>query len=179
MRRKSLVGFRAACEQMWGVPGMDAITRELPADTRERTAGLRPMAEWLPLEDLIAWHVVVWNGPAKRDEAIMRQHAHLTVDQGFGRVKRFVIGALTPESLATRVVALWGDEYSTGRLEARSVEPYRITLALTDHAYVEHPLMRSVIAEVYRYVLSMTRARNVTVVHARRDASLIVTLRWE
>lgn len=158
---------------------MDDISAELPSETRERTAGLRPLPDWLPLDDLIAWHVVVWNGLAKRDEAIMTRHARLTVDQGFGRVKRFVVSALSPESLAARVVALWDDEYSTGRLEARLVEPHVITLALTDHAYVESALMRYIIAEVYRYILSMTRARNVTVAHARRDASCVVTLRWE
>jgi hypothetical protein len=109
----------------------------------------------------------------------MTQHARLTVDQGFGRVKRFVISLLTPEALAARVVPLWRDEYSTGRLEAVSVDAHSVQLALSDHAYVEIPLMRYIISEVYRYILSMTRAQNVTVTHALRDTSLLVTLRWE
>jgi hypothetical protein len=37
----------------------------------------------------------------------MTRHARLTVDQGFGRVKRFVIAALTPHGLAERVGPLW------------------------------------------------------------------------
>ena len=179
VRRRSLIGFRTACEQMWGAAGIDAIVRELPPEVRDRTAGLLPLPEWIPLEDLIAWHQAVWNGPAKRDEATMMRHARLTVDQGFGRVKRFVISVLTPELLAGRVVALWRDEYSTGQLEARTVESRHVELALSQHAYVEIPLMRNIISEVYRYVLSMTRVQNVTVSHAVRDASLIVSLRWE
>ena len=179
VRRRSLIGFRTACEQMWGAAGIDAICRELPSDIRERTAGLLPLPEWIPVEDLIAWHQVVWSDLAKRDEATMMRQARLTIDQGFGRVKRFVISMLTPELLAGRVVALWRDEYSTGQLETLSVEPGHIQLALTQHAYVDIPLMRNVISEAYRYVLSMTRVQNVSVTHAVRDAALLVNLRWE
>jgi hypothetical protein len=38
--------------------------------------------------------------------------------------------------------------------------------------------MRNVIAEVFRYVLSMSRTKNVTSVHAVRDGRLMVVLRW-
>jgi hypothetical protein len=178
VHRKSLIGFRAACEQMWGADGYRRICRDLPADVSERTAGLRPLPEWIALEDLIAWHVAVWNGPAKRDEKIMTEHIHATVDQGFGRVKRFLLGMSTPQSLAPRVVSLWHDEYSTGRLEANFVEPKSVRLTLSDHAYIDTSLMRYVIAEVFRYVVSLTKAENVTAVHAIRDASLVVVLRW-
>lgn len=179
VRRRSLIGFRAACEQMWGMAGIETICRDVPADVRERTAGLLPLPEWIPLEDLIAWHMAVWHGLAKRDEPTMTRHARLTVDQGFGRVKRFMISMLSPESLAARVVALWRDEYSNGQLETLSVSEGCVQLALTDHAYVEIPLMRYIIAEVYRYVLSMTRAGNVTGSHALQRGALVVTLRWE
>jgi hypothetical protein len=179
VRRKSLIGFRAACEAMWGKSGIEQICKELPDEVRERTAGLQPLPEWIPLEDLIAWHVAVWNGPAKLEEATMTRHARLTVDQGFGRVKRVVIAALSPHLLATRVAALWRDEYSTGQLETLAVEDNSVQLALYHHPYVDIPLMRYIIAEVYRYVLSMTRARNVSVTHAVRGSALIVTLRWD
>ena len=74
VHRKSLVGFRAACQQMWGASGYESLCRDLPADVRERTAGMRPLPDWNPLGDLIAWHLAVWNGPAKRDETIMTRH---------------------------------------------------------------------------------------------------------
>lgn len=179
VRRRSLIGFRAASQQLWGSAGIEEICSDLPAAVRERTAGLLPLPEWIPLEDLVSWHLAAWRGPARREETVMTHHAQLTVDQGFGRVKRFVISLLSPEGLAARVVPLWRDEYSTGRLDTLSVAAHEVQLALSDHAYVEIPLMRYIISEVYRYVLSMTRAENVTVTHALRDASLVVTLRWQ
>jgi hypothetical protein len=60
-----------------------------------------------------------------------------------------------------------------------SIDEQIVQLALTDHAYVEIPLMRYIISEVYRYVLGMTRAQNVRVTHAVRETSLLVTLRWD
>jgi hypothetical protein len=178
VHKKSLIGFRAACELMWGTAGYEQLCRDLPPDVNERTAGMRPLPEWVALEDLIAWHVAVWNGPAKRDEKIMTEHIHATVDQGFGRVKRFLLGMSTPQSLAPRVVSLWSDEYSTGRLDAKFVDDKSVHLTLSDHAYVDTSLMRYVIAEVFRYVVSLTKAKNVTAVHAIHHNALVVILRW-
>ncbi|HVU02928.1 MAG TPA: hypothetical protein VHE30_14310, partial [Polyangiaceae bacterium] len=155
-----------------------SVSDALPPDVRERTAGMRPLPDWIPLGDLIAWHVAVWDGPARRDEAVMIRHIHATVDLGFGRVKRLLLSLATPHTLAPRVVALWSDEYSTGRLETSELEEKSIHLTLRDHAYVDVPLMRFVIAEVYRYVLSLTSAKNVTSVYAVRDGALVVILRW-
>jgi hypothetical protein len=178
VQKKSLIGFRTACEQMWGPEGYEAICAALPADVAERTAGLRPLPDWVRLEDLVAWHFAVWNGPARRDESIMTQHIHATVDQGFGKVKRLFLSMQTPQSLAPRVVSLWRDEYSTGFLEASSLEERSVQLSLREHSYVDIGLMRYVITEVFRYVVSLTSARDVTAVHTVRDGALIVVLRW-
>lgn len=178
VQKKSLIGFRAASEEMWGPDGVKRITEQLPPEVRERTAGLRPLPDWIPLDDLIAWHVTVWNGPAKRDEKLMLQHARCTVDQGFGRVKRLLISVATAQTLAPRVAALWNDEYSTGYLEATAIERASVTLVLHEHPYIAHPLMRTVISEVFRYVLGLTRTKNVSGVHAVKDGKLMVVLRW-
>jgi hypothetical protein len=178
VHRKSLIGFRAACEQMWGPKGYEAIRNALPPEVSDRTAGMRPLADWIPLDDLIAWHEAVWNGPARRDEQIMTQHIHATIDHGFGRVKRVLLSMSTPHTLAPRVAALWRDEYSSGRLVASSLEDRSVQLTLSDHPYVEIPLMRYVIAEVFLYVVGMTRVENVRASHAVRDSSLTVVLRW-
>jgi hypothetical protein len=179
VHRKSLIGFRSACERMWGPMGYEAVRAALPADVSDRTAGMRPLPDWIPLGDLIAWHEAVWNGPARRDEKIMTQHIHATVDQGFGRVRRVLLSMSTPHTLAPRVAAIWRDEYSTGRLVATSLEERSVQLTLSDHPYVDLPLMRYVIAEVFRYVVSMTGVEGVTASPAVREASLVVLLRWE
>ncbi len=177
--RKSLIGFRAACEQMWGPAGLASIVDALPPEVRDRTAGTRPLEKWHAVEDLIAWHRAVWNGPAHRDERVFTQHIHATVDKGFGRVKRFLLSVSTPRSLAPRVAALWRDEYSTGRLVATFPEELAVQLTLSDHPYVDDVLMRFVISEVFRYVMSMTRVKKVSVSYGIRDAALVVGLRWE
>lgn len=178
VHRKSLIGFRAACEQMWGPVGYEAIRSALPADVSDRTAGMRPLPDWVPLDDLIAWHETVWNGPARRDERIMTQHIRATVDQGFGRVKRVLLSMSTPHSIAPRVASLWRDEYSTGSLVATSLEEKRLQLVLSDHPYVQIPLMRYVIAEVFHYILCMTHVEDAVSTHAVQGSSLVVGLRW-
>jgi hypothetical protein len=178
VHRKSLLGFRAACEKMWGAEGLEAVTRGLQRDVRDRTAGMLPLPDWLPVDDLIDWHMSVWNGPAARNETIFTRHVRATVDQGFGRVKRFLLSVSTPRTLAPRVATLWRDEYSTGRLEVLAIEERSVELGLVNHPYVELPLMQSVIAEVYRYVVSLTQVREVTGVHAVRDGKLVVIVRW-
>jgi len=178
VHRKSLIGFRTACEQMWGRTGYDSLCRDLPADVRERTAGMLPLPEWNALEDLIAWHVAVWNGPARRDEEVMTQHIHATVDQGFGRVKRSLLRVSTPQTLTPRVVGLWREEYSTGHLEASLLEPQSVHLTLREHPYVDIPLMRFVITEVFRYIVSLTQAKHVSASHGVRESALVIVLRW-
>jgi hypothetical protein len=186
VHRKSLLGFRAACEQLWGERGVQDIGRHLPADVRDRTAGLRPIAEWVPVDDLVSWHNAVWNGPAERNEAVFMHHARTTVDQGFGRVKRFLLSVSTPHSIAPRAASLWREEYSTGRLAVTRLEDRSAELSLSDHPYVDIPLMRDVIAEVYRHVLAQTNVKSVSEVHAVRKTgtanaegeALVVVLRW-
>jgi len=178
VHRKSLLGVRGACEQVWGQEGSRALILALPEEVRQRTAGLHPLPDWLPVDDLIAWHVAAWDGPAQRDKTIMAEHARRTIDHGFGRVKRFLLSMATPHTLAPRVAALWSDEYSTGRLVTSGAEPNRITLSLRDHAYVEHPLMSWIIAEAFRYIVSLTGVKGVTEQHTARDGTLVILLRW-
>jgi hypothetical protein len=40
------------------------------------------------------------------------------------------------------------------------------------------PLMRLVMAEVYRYVVSLTKVKHVSAAHGIRGAALVVVLRW-
>jgi hypothetical protein len=178
VQRKSLVGFRIACELMWGPAGYRAVCADLPPDVSERTSGMRPLPDWVALDDLIAWHVAVWNGLAKRDEGVMTKHIQATVDQSFGRVKRALLAMSTPMTLVPRSAALWQGEYSTGRLVASAIEGRSVQLTLRDHPYVEHHLMRFVISEALRHIVSLTQVRHVAAEHQVRNNKLIVVLRW-
>jgi hypothetical protein len=163
---------------MWGARGLEAISRGLQADVRDRTAGMLPLPDWIPLDDLIQWHMAVWDGPAERNERVFTKHIRTTVDQGFGRVKRFLLSMSTPQTLAPRVAALWRDEYTTGQLAVDRIDERSVQLSLRDHPYVDIPLMQYVISEVYRYVVSLTQVSDVSGVHAVRDDALVVVLRW-
>jgi hypothetical protein len=162
---------------MWPGEGLQQIVAALPAEVRERTAGLQPLPEWLPVEDLIAWHVAVKGGPGQDDTAF-KQHVHATIDQGFGKVKRLLLSLATPHTLAPRAAALWRDEYSSGHLRAHAIDKRCVALTLRDHPYVHHPLMRSVISEAYRYIVSLTSARIVTAEIAGRTDELTIRMRW-
>ena len=163
---------------MWGEQGEKRIIGALPADVRARTGGLLPLPDWLPVDDLIAWHEAAWEGPVAHNEDTFMQLARVTIDQGFGKVKRFLISMASPHMLAARVSDLWRDEYSTGRLETLKVDDRAVALALREHPFVHNPLMRRTIAEAYRHVLSMTSAKEPTVEHQVRGGALVVTLRW-
>jgi hypothetical protein len=103
----------------------------------------------------------------------------VVVDQGFGRVKRFVLSMATPHTLIPRVTAMWKEEYSTGTLTAESDDPRSVTLSLREHPYVDNPLMRFVIAEALRHVVSLTKVKNVTENHSVRERALLMALRWD
>ena len=63
---------------------------------------------------------------------------------------------------------------------ATSLEERSVQLILSDHPYVDLPLMRYVIAEVFRYVVGMTQRRGRDrVAMPCASASLVVLLRWE
>lgn len=177
VRRRSLLGFRAACELMWGNDGCRKVIEALPEDVRERTAGVAPMPEWVLVDDLIAWHVAVRAGLG-RDDATFTRHAHKTVDQGFGKVKRLLLRMATPHTLAPRAAALWRDEYSSGRLTARTIDEHCVTLTLRDHPYVRHALMQSVITEAYRYIVNLTTAKIVSADSIVESNELTVRIHW-
>jgi hypothetical protein len=162
---------------MFGNDGCRKIIEALPEEVRERTASVAPMPEWVLVDDLIAWHVAV-RTDLGRDNATFTRHVHKTVDQGFGKVKRMLLRMATPHTLAPRAAALWRDEYSSGRLTARTIDERCVTLTLRDHPYVRHPLMQSVITEAYRYIVSLTAAETVTAESTVESNELTVRMHW-
>lgn len=177
-RRKNVLGFRIACEQIWGEGAYEETLALLPAHVREATAGLIPLEEWVPETFVMAWADAVWRGPAKQDEAVMRTYVGATIAHGFGRVRRFFLQLLTPESFAKRASETWREEHTTGVLDATLAGARLVRLRLSGHPYIETPLMRLCIAEAIRYSTSLTRAENVTESHMPRGTSLVIDIGW-
>ena len=58
-------------------------------------------------------------------------------------------------------------------------EGKRAIFLLSDHPYTETPQARATMAEILRYNIELTRAKNVTETHARRvDGALEVKVKW-
>ena len=178
VHRKNVLGFRIACEEIWGESGLKRTVASLPVATRDATAGLIPLDTWIPVEFMIAWWTAIWEGPANRNEAQYRLYVASTARHGFGRVKKIFLRSLPPTFLAQHAANLWKEEYTTGSLAADVVSPCHLRGRLSDHPYVDNPLTRIAIAEALRTVVSLTRARDVTVMHAAHGSRLIIDVRW-
>ena len=177
VHRKNVLGFRIACEEMWGPDGLDQTVVRLPRAIRDATAGLIPLEEWIPEEFIIAWAHAVWEGPAQRSEVQFREYVAATIRHGFGRVKTFLLGMMTPESIAPRAQALWRGEHTTGTLTVDVVSPTMMRGRLEDHPYLESPILRMAIGEALRAAVAHTRARRVVESHTGGDP-FVITLRY-
>jgi hypothetical protein len=138
-----------------------------------------PLDEWLPETFIIAWSEAVWRGPARQNAVVMRKYIAASIALGFGRVRRFFLQMMTPESIASRATELWRQEHNTGTLTAEVLRRGHVRVQLADHPYVETPLMRLAIAEAIRFIVSLTRAQNVTEKHPSRGATLVIDVGWD
>jgi hypothetical protein len=179
VHRKNVLGFRLACEERWGPEGLARAVELLPASIREATAGLMPLDEWIPEDFIIAWSQAVWDGPARRNETEYRAYVSLTIKHGFGRVKKLLLGMMAPAQIAPRAPGLWRGEHTTGSLAVEVVGPHHLRCRLSDHPYVDAPLLRLAVAEAFRAVVGLTRAANVVETHPPRGAPLLINIRWQ
>jgi hypothetical protein len=80
--------------------------------------------------------------------------------------------------LIERSPSLWEVQHSHGTLEIVHLEETAAVLSLANHLYVETPQARATVAEIFRYLISMTGERNVRASHARESEALVVRLNW-
>jgi hypothetical protein len=179
VRRKNLQGTRTAAEQLWGEEGVRVILSLLPPDVLRATGGFVPLDAWLPVAFSVAWFEAVWNGPAGRQTQVFREYVALTIDLGFGRVKKFFLSMATPAMLAERSEKIWRDEFSTGSLKGKMLSPTLATLLLSDHPFAESAVTRIVAAESFRRVVSYTVTTPVREFHTTTAEGLLIRLRWD
>ncbi len=174
-----LVAFRAAASDLWGKDGVAAIAALLPDYTRDATLErIVVNVEWVPERHVMAWYEAVWNGPAARQQAQFARFLDAMMDRGFGRVRKIFLGLVTPMTMLEKAPELWRHDHTHGVLEIEA-QPGSAKVLLRDHPYTTTPLARVAIAEIYRYALSLGRARDVTESHyTEPDGSLILRLRW-
>lgn len=179
-RRVIFAGFRAASEQLWGSAGLRAIAAQMPSEVRERTVDpIVISGEMLPERYVMSWYEAVWEGPAKRQQAVFCTFLDRMMDHGFGRIRKVLLGLVSAPQLAEKASGLWRHDHDTGILTT-TTEDRVITVMLRDHLYTTTPLSRLATAEIYRYAFSLARGVHTpTQTHGlERDGSLRVRIVW-
>lgn len=172
---------REAILATWGEAGLRQVIDVLTDETRHATApaAASPLA-WYPTRYLVEWGNAIFAGPAGRDEQAFRANIARSTDLGFGRVRRVLMGFATPIILAQRAAELWRHDHTHGTLALENDLPRGLArLTLRDHPFTADPVSRLAIAEVFRHILSRSRANAVRETHAVHDGVLVVTLHWE
>jgi uncharacterized protein (TIGR02265 family) len=165
---------------VFGDEGVAEICAQLDADTRARTFDAPvPPPKWIAEADLIACSFAIWNGPARRDRAKYNAFLHKQVEEGTGRVQRALLSLASPKRVIDRAPSIWSAEHSHGSLTVEHTGERSAIVRLADHLYVETPQARATIAEVFRFIVSLSRAANVTEAHVLEDFALVVRLAWE
>jgi hypothetical protein len=176
-----LTAFIRGAHESFGDDGIADIVSRLDEGTRARTFELNgPPGKWIPEQDLITCSFAIWEGPACRDRARYNKFLQAQVHHGTGRVQRALISLASAKRVIDRAPAIWSAEHTHGKLEAEHHSETSASLRLRDHPYVETPQARATIAEVFRYIVSLTRAADVTETHALDGPeAVIVRLVWK
>lgn len=179
-RRTIFAALRRSANDLWGTDGLLRIGDAMSVEARRRCIdALVIEEEMLPERFVLEWYESVWAGPAERDKATYLGFLDRMMDHGFGRVRKLLLAMATPTVLAQKSSELWRHDHTHGELSWRPLTDRSIELTLTDHPYVETPLGRSSIAEIYRYAVSLTRVKHVTEKHwLGASGTLVVTLHW-
>lgn len=170
-----------AASIVWGPEALGTIAAQLPADVRRDTVEQPSAATWMPERFVIAWSFAVWEGPAARDKEAFKRFLRCQVDLTFGRVRRALLSLASPAALLSRAGAIWSEDHTHGALDVEMHDGGKsASLRLRDHPYTAIPQARAAIAEVLRYDIALTRAKNVTESHRLEgDGVLLVRIAWE
>jgi hypothetical protein len=177
-RRTILASFRSAALDLWGPDGLRRIGEAMPEASRRATVEPVVLAdEWIPEEHVMAWYEAAWT-LSERNDAEYCRFLDRMMDVGFGRVRKLLLNLASVATVATKAPELWRHDHTSGVLRSEYREG-EVTLCLRDHIYTTTPLARRSIAEIYRYVVSLTGRKHVTATHSLEpDGELRVRLRY-
>jgi hypothetical protein len=177
LKRFYVAAMLDAAREIWGEDGVHDVARRMPE--REREEILAPqLPPWVPERVLIAWNFALWEGPANRSRQAYVPWLKRTTDLSFGIVKRLFLSLASPERFFADAHGLWKADHTHGTLEGR-IDGKRGVLVLRDHPYTETPQARAALAEMLRYIVELTRAKDVTETHGLSPkGTLEVKLAW-
>ena len=175
-----LVAFRAAAVAMWGNAGWEAVVDRLPKDARDALVqgGLVVAAGWVPERHMVKLAEAVFEGPVRGKPDLYRDFVHEVIALGFGRVRRVLVQFAHPHPELRRAPELCRHDHTHGELTVQMDE--KSALAIVTHdVLTSTQLSRATAAEMFRAVLTLTRAREVKQEHGLdADGRLRVLLKW-
>jgi hypothetical protein len=168
----------AAAKHMWGDHALSDVAQRLKPETRRTTLEGPVLAvSWYPSRMLVDWCESIWNGPARQREAIFATFVDRSIDLGWSRMRRLLVGMLNPELLATRAAMEWRKQHSHGTA-ATVLTGHGATATFSDTPFIDAPLMQRVLAEGFRHVASLSRVHVVREDHRVEAGRLVVDLMW-
>lgn len=166
-----------ASKALFGESATAAVAQSMSSDVRSTLDGVGTAMSWIPVQHLIDWTFGVWEGPAERNRETMVTYTRRQVDLGFGRVRRALLTLVSPRQLLGRAPELW-ERDNIGGVVSVDVAESQAEWTLSEHPYCDTPHARASMAEVLRYCIELTRAKDVTATHGLYVGALRVTLRW-
>jgi hypothetical protein len=166
-----------ALKDVRGGRGYDAVVARLPAEVARATSGLEFVAiRWYPTSHLMAWQTAMY----ETGEADYARCLDRSLDIAIGGVQRLFMKVVTPRGIAERAGDMWRHFHSQGNIELEWRSETRGRVMLTNHPYVQDAIGRRTFAEMIRYMLALSRAKDVHESHGL-DASgrLAVTVSWQ
>jgi hypothetical protein len=164
-RRTIFSAFRSSAVDVWGPDALGRIGSAMPEAARRETVDPAVIAdEWIPEAYVMAWYEAAW-AVSQRNDAEYYRFLDRMMDFGFGRVRKWLLNFASPEVIATKASELWRHDHTSGELLTEFREG-DIALRLRHHVYTTTPLARRSIAEIYRYVISLSQKRSVTATHS-------------
>jgi hypothetical protein len=177
-----LHAMRLAVLDLYGEAGLAEVAALVSADNRAATIdqAASPLG-WYPERFLCEWHEAAWRGPGKREDAALCRVVDRRIDFGFGRVRKALLGIVGPEGVLRRAGELWKHDHTHGALTLTFDPEARVaTGLLSDHLYCEVPIARRAAAEMFRYIVTLTRGvKTARETHGMQGKALAVRIAWE
>lgn len=173
------LAYRSAILELWGEHGWTETVLALPPESRQALVDT-PVAPvgWVPERHMMALVEAIFTGPAGGSHTAFVGLLDEMIDQGFGRVRSFLVRFAPPRLVLTRAAELWRHDHTEGELVVSHGENSAL-VEVRGHIYATHETSRLTAAETFRIILSRTRAKNVACSHRLLgDRVLEVSLSW-
>lgn len=175
-RGHTLTSLVEATRELHGERAVTDMLAVLPSHVRR---ALDEKPDWVPVEFIVVWFEMMFERALGRDSNELARLVRRTLDLGFGRVRRVLLGIATPTWVIRKAPELWRGEHSDGRLVPFATGPTSVRVTLHDHPFLDSAVAREATVESLRYPLVLAGAKNAVARHEGAVGEpLIVAIDW-